>query len=59
MDLLQILDGGFASQVSHEVDGLIFQPVPDVSPLVCPPAWLPACTSVCQFVSMLQDAKPI
>ncbi|XP_053382775.1 mRNA-capping enzyme-like [Mercenaria mercenaria] len=25
----KILDGDFASQVSHEVDGLIFQPVPD------------------------------
>lgn len=25
----KILDGSFASQVSHEVDGLIFQPVPD------------------------------
>ena len=29
--VFQILDGDFASQVSHEVDGLIFQPVPDVS----------------------------
>ncbi|XP_076456794.1 mRNA-capping enzyme-like [Babylonia areolata] len=29
----KILDGGFAAQVSHEVDGLIFQPVPD--PYVC------------------------
>lgn len=29
----KILDGGFASQVSHEVDGLIFQPVPD--PYMC------------------------
>lgn len=28
--MFQILDGTFASQVSHEVDGLIFQPVPDV-----------------------------
>jgi len=28
---LQILEGEFAAQVSHEVDGLIFQPVPDVS----------------------------
>ena len=28
--MFQILDGEFASQVSHEVDGLIFQPVPDV-----------------------------
>ena len=27
----QLLDGAFANQVSHEVDGLIFQPVPDVS----------------------------
>ncbi|XP_052763075.1 mRNA-capping enzyme-like [Mya arenaria] len=25
----KLLDGAFASQVSHEVDGLIFQPVPD------------------------------
>ncbi|XP_060593527.1 mRNA-capping enzyme-like [Ruditapes philippinarum] len=25
----KILDGDFASQVSHEVDGLVFQPVPD------------------------------
>lgn len=25
----KILDGSFASQVSHEVDGLVFQPVPD------------------------------
>ena len=27
----QLLDGNFAKEVSHEVDGLIFQPVPDVS----------------------------
>ena len=27
----QLLDGDFASQVSHEVDGLIFQPASDVS----------------------------
>ncbi|KAL4218429.1 hypothetical protein ACF0H5_023164 [Mactra antiquata] len=26
----KLLDGDFASQVSHEVDGLVFQPVPDV-----------------------------
>ncbi|CAC5380119.1 RNGTT [Mytilus coruscus] len=25
----KVLDGSFASQVSHEVDGLVFQPVPD------------------------------
>ncbi|KAK7091176.1 mRNA-capping enzyme-like [Littorina saxatilis] len=29
----KLLDGEFASQVSHEVDGLIFQPVPD--PYLC------------------------
>ncbi|XP_052235215.1 mRNA-capping enzyme-like [Dreissena polymorpha] len=26
----KVLDGKFSSQVSHEVDGLIFQPIPDV-----------------------------
>ena len=29
--LFQLLDGKFQNQVSHETDGLIFQPVPDVS----------------------------
>lgn len=27
----QLLEGEFAKNLSHEVDGLIFQPVPDVS----------------------------
>ena len=29
--LFQVVDGKFAKEVSHETDGLIFQPVPDVS----------------------------
>ena len=30
---LQLLDGSFAKQVTHEIDGLIFQPVAEVMQL--------------------------
>lgn len=34
-DTFQILGEKFRKEMSHEVDGLIFQPVPDVSLTFC------------------------
>lgn len=60
--IFQLLEGSFTSQVSHEVDGLIFQPCGvrlhphmTVSPLSTPRSWLPGTNF--SFTNLLRKSQ--